>query len=242
VTRWVTRALVAGGGAAVLVLGAAANGFEPSLDRVHVSSASTTGAATGATLPKPGGLPLSVVVVKVLFAQSDNAVVVRVTNPSARSALTEAPIAIDLFDRTGKIVGTSAVVGADPLLEHVPYVAPGESALFVSDSIATSGVPRHARATATAIFAPVRSARLTVRAPRLRTSPFGSVADGTLVRSGPVGRRQVLIQAVVRRRGHLVAAGTTVATVPALGRARPFEIQLVGDAKGGKLRVWAPPG
>ena len=119
---------------------------------------------------------------------------------------------------------------------------PGASTLFVSDAIASSATPHAARVTATVRLSPAPRVQLAVRGAQLRSSPFGSVADGTLVVGSGGGRpRRVLIQAVVRRRGDVVAAGTRVARVPRRGRAVPFEIQLIGDPKGGELRVWAPP-
>jgi hypothetical protein len=240
--RWIPRAILLVAGVAVLVLGAAANGFEPSLRRVP-ASASAEQTSTESVLRTPGPA-LRVSQAKLLIDPRDNstAVIVRVTNPNSRRAVADAPIAIDLVDRAGTVVGTSTDAGTDPLLVHVPYIDPGESVLFVSDTTAASAKPAEARVKATAIFSAVRRVRLVVHALQLRTDAFGfSTAAGTIVSLAAPETRNVLIQAVVRRGGHIVAAGTTVARVPPRGRSRTFEIILIGDAKGGELRVWAPP-
>jgi len=232
--------LVAGVG--VLVLGAAANGFEPSLRRVHMST-STKLTPTESVRGSPGrALPVSLL--KVLVDPRDNstAVIIRVSNPSPLRAVVDAKIAIDLLDRAGTLVGTTADAGTDPLQVHVPYIGPGESVLFVDDTIAPRAKPAEARVKVLANSSAVRPVRISVRALHLRTDAFGFwSAVGTIVGSTALRTRNVLIQAVVRHGGHIVAAGTTVARVPSGGRSRRFEITLIGDAKGGELRVWAPP-
>ena len=75
------------------------------------------------------------------------------------------------------------------------------------------------------------------------TGPFGFWrATGTTRQLGPAAdaeRPRPGGRAIVAE--HIVAAGTTVVAIPPRGRATAFEIVLVGNAKGGELRVWAPP-
>jgi hypothetical protein len=240
-SRWISRTLVVVGSTAVLVLGAAAHGFHSSARR---ASASTATEPRSTKPPQRAlGPALRVSLVKLLVDPADNsaAVIVRVENPDARRPVVNAPIAIELLDRAGGIVGTNADAGTNPLLVHVPYIDAGESTVFVSDTIATSAAPSKVRASATANFSPTRRARLGVRPRGLRVTPFGWLADAALVNSRSTEPRMVLLQAVVRRMGKVVAAGTTILEIPPHGRPTNFEIALVGDAKGGVLRVWAPP-
>ena len=127
-------------------------------------------------------------------------------------------------------------------LVRVPYVPPGTSQLFVDDTIAASGPPARARVRATAAFALVRRPQLTVSDVRLRPGALGSVVTARLVGSGHLGPHEVLTQAVVRRHGRIVAAGTELVPVPLGGRAAVVDL-LVGDARGGTVAasVWAPP-
>jgi hypothetical protein len=225
-------------GATVLVLGAAAHGFEPTLGH-GVAFTATDRTSKGP--PPPHGLALRVSFVALLVDPADNsAVIVRVANPKPRRAITDAPIAIVLLDRTGKVVGTSAD-NTDPLLVHVPYVGPGERTLFVNDTIAASARPSKAHVSATATFSASQRARLAVLSPRLRKSPFGWVADGTIVSSDGLRRRAVLVQAVVHRVGQVVAAGTAKVETPSDSRPKRVEIPLLGNANGGTLRIWTPP-
>lgn len=141
------------------------------------------------------------------------------------------------------MVGTNEAAGTDSLLTHVPYLGPGETALFVSDQIPTDARPSRAHVTAWAHYSSVRRVRLAVRTPRLRMSPYGWSAAGSLLNWGGVDRpRRLLLQAVVHRGGQIVAAGTTNdVVIPPRGRSRAFQILLLGDATGGELSVWAPP-
>lgn len=226
-------------GATVLVLGAAAHGFEPTLGHAVASTATER---TSKGPPPAHGLALRVSFVALVVDPADNstAVIVRVANPKPRRAITDAPIVIVLLDRTGKVVGTSAD-NTDPLLVHVPYVGPGESTLFVNDTIATSARPYKAHVAATATFSASQRPRLAVLSRRLRKSPFGWVADGTIVSSDGLRRRHVLVQAVVHRVGHVVAAGTEEVETTSDSRPKRFEIPLIGNAKEGTLRIWTPP-
>jgi hypothetical protein len=75
-----------------------------------------------------------------------------------------------------------------------------------------------------------------VRSARLRHSAFGWIATATLQDRPAAGPpRNVLVEAVVRRNGRIVAAGTEIASVP---RDDVVDIFLTGDAAGGTPSVW----
>jgi hypothetical protein len=238
-SRWTSFAVLVSAVASVLVLGAATHGFAPTL--AHVSGAESTQVTPTKPVPPPRGPELRASVERLIVDAADNAVVVRLTNPNRHRAIVDAPIAIALLDSAGTVVGTNGAAGTDPLFIHVPYLGPGETALFVSDQIATDARPSRARVTARARFSGVRRARLALRATQLRMGPFGWIAAGSVVNSGRVDRsRRVLLQAVVHRAGRIVAAGTTIVVTPPR-RSTPFQILLLGNATGGRLSVWAPP-
>jgi hypothetical protein len=137
------------------------------------------------------------------------------------------------------VVGTSTAPGTDPLRVHVAYVGPGQSILFVTDTIAVGRAPSAARASATGTFSARRPASLAVRPARLRHGAFGWVATATLHGSAREPPRKVLVEAVVRRGGGIVAAGTAIASMPRPDRPANVDIFLTGDAEGGGLSVWA---
>ncbi|MDP9258687.1 MAG: hypothetical protein M3Q31_19365, partial [Actinomycetota bacterium] len=200
---------------------------------------STPTASSGPAPQTPGHrLRTSVVALFVDPADLSVAVVLRITNPDTRRAVTNALIATDLVDRAGILVGTSTAPGTDPLSVHVPYVGAGQSVLFVTDTIAVSAAPSTARISATGTFSARRPASLAVRSARLRHGAFGWVATATLDGSATAPPRKVLVEAVVRRDGRIIAAGTRTASVPQTDRPVDIDILLIGQAGGGELIVW----
>lgn len=237
------RALVAGAAAAiaavvVLALGAATHGFKPSLTEVPIST--STPVASSGPAPQVPGHRLRATLVALLVDPVDGsaAAVVRVANPDARRAITHALIATDLVDRAGSVVGSSAAAGTDPVLVHVDYVGPGQSVLFVSDTIAAGAAPSTARVSATGMFSARRPAHVAVSRPRLHRGAFGWVATATLHGSSTGPPRKVLVEAVVRRDRGIVAAGTAIAPAPRPDRPADVDIFLTGDAEGGEASVW----
>jgi len=237
------RSLVLGVAAAiaaalVLVLGAATHGFKPSLAEVPIST-STPAASSGPASQIPGHrLRTSVVALLPDPVDGSAAVVVRIANPDARRAITDALIATDLVDRAGAVVGRSSAAGTDPLRVHVAYVGPGQSVLFVTDTVAAASLPTGARVSASGAFSARRAVHLAVSSARLHRGAFGWVATATLHGSSTGPPRKVLVEAVARRGGTIVAAGTAIAPVPRRDRPAEVDIFLTGDAEGGDARVW----
>jgi hypothetical protein len=244
VSRKGPRSLVLGGAAAiaaavVLVLGAATHGFEPSLEEAPTST--STPATPSEPAPQTPGHRLPTSVVKLHFDSADNSVfvVLQITNPDARRAVIDALISTDLLDEAGGVVGTSTASGTDPLRVHLAYVGPGQSVLFVTDTIAVGRAPSAARASVTGTFSDRRPERLAVSSAWLRHGAFGWVATATLHGSATRPPHKVLVEAVVRRDGGIIAAGTAIASVPLPGRSADVDVFLTGDAGGGELSVWA---
>jgi hypothetical protein len=236
------RSLVLGAAAAiagvvVLVLGAATHGFKPSLAEISTSAPANSGEPPAPHIP---GHRLRASVVKLLVDRDDlsAAVVVRITNPDTRRPIAHALIVTDLVDRAGAVVGTSTAAGTDPLRVHVSYVGPGQSVLFVSDTIAIEATPSEARVSATGAFSAQRPAHRAVSPARLRHGAFGWVATATLDGSSTGPPRQVLVEAVVRNDRGIVAAGTAIAPAPRRDRPADVEIPLTGNAEGGAATVW----
>jgi hypothetical protein len=242
-SRKVPRPLVLGGATAiaagiVLLLGAATHGFKSSLAEIPASP-STPAASSEPAAQTPGHrLRTSVVALLPDPADGSAAVVVRIANPDPHRAITDALIATDLVDRAGRVVGTSRAAGTDPLRVHVAYVAPGQSVLFVIDTIATHAVPTAARVSASGAFSARRAAHLVVNSVRLHRGAFGWVASATLHGSSTEPPRNVLVEAVALRGRTIVAAGTASAPAPRSERQAEVDIFLTGDAEGGEARVW----
>ncbi len=83
---------------------------------------------------------------------------------------------------------------------------------------------------------------LTVADAKLSEDPAsGTVAEGTVANRSKVAQSGLVLYAVARRAGKIVAAGRAVLPEVAPGASAPFQASLVGDAHGASVQVSAPP-
>jgi hypothetical protein len=68
----------------------------------------------------------------------------------------------------------------------------------------------------------------------------GTEAEGNLVNHSPVAQQELVVYALARRAGRIVAAGRAVLAQAPAGTSSPFQIFFVGDPRGARLEVSAP--
>jgi hypothetical protein len=84
--------------------------------------------------------------------------------------------------------------------------------------------------------------KISIASSRLRDDPIdGPEAAGVVVNRSGVEQRKLVIFGVSRRGGQVVAAGRAV-----VGRLKPhkrarFQLFFIGDPRGGRLSITAPP-
>jgi hypothetical protein len=162
-------------------------------------------------------------------------------------ALEDVPIALAVEDAHGKALWRNDAPGLEPGLTHAALLAPGATVTWVNDQVLLDG---GARAAALGVRvgagdpAPPTAARLAidVQDARLEGDPASGVtAVARAVNRSDVAQRDLVIAAVARRGGRLVAAGR--ALVPQLkpnGRER-FQVFFIGDPRGAQLSFDAQP-
>jgi hypothetical protein len=170
------------------------------------------------------------------------AAVVTLHNRSSR-AQRDVPIAIAVRDAHGRLLFANDAPGLESALVSLPSIAGNATAVWVDDQLPVTGAPASVSAKIGA--APSLAGappRLAVGATRLAEDPAnGTVASGAVTNRSRTAQQGLVLFAVARRAGRIVAAGRAV--VPALppNASAPFQASLVGDAKGATLRVAAPP-
>ncbi len=88
----------------------------------------------------------------------------------------------------------------------------------------------------------VAAAQLDVQGAHLAEDPSGSLdAEGTIVNRSSTEQDELVIYAVARRGGRVVAAGRAVLASLRASASLPFQMFFVGDPKGAKLALSAPP-
>jgi hypothetical protein len=179
----------------------------------------------------------------VLLDSERAAAVVTLKNRSAR-AQREVPILITVKDVHGRTLFQNDEPGLERALVSIPSIPPHGSTVWVDDQVPANGGP--ASVTARVGQAPALAARLlpelTVAGAKLSEDPAsGTIAEGTVANRSKVAQSGLVLFALGRRAGKIVAAGRAVVPELAPGASAPFQASLVGDAHGAGVQVLAPP-
>jgi hypothetical protein len=174
--------------------------------------------------------------------QNGTAVVVTLRNTSA-TALRDAPIAIALTNVAGATLYQNNAPGLDATLTTVPLLEPGRETVWVDDQIPTSA------GTATKVSARVGEAQsagaatpqLSVQGTHAVEEPGSGAGEaGTVVNHSRVAQQKLVVYAVARRGGQVVAAGRAVLPEAPAGQSTPFQVYFIGNPQGAQLEVSAP--
>jgi hypothetical protein len=159
-----------------------------------------------------------------------------------RSKRTQAdlPIALAVADYRNDLPGL------EHSLTHVPLVPAGETALWVDDQVKASGAAGVGAGVGVKVG--TSTARVPGRLPKLvatglvlEPDPSGAFTRGRLRNDSAVEQRNVMVYAVAQRGGKVVAAGRAgIERLKAHGSAT-FKVFWIGDPKGAKVQVFAPP-
>ncbi len=185
---------------------------------------------------------IEVVDTTVLHSSERAAAVVALKNDSAH-AQREVPIAITVKDAHGKTLFQNNEPGLERALVSVPSIPAHGTVVWVDDQLPASGSPasvsaRVGQARAVAGQLP----ELTASGTKLSEDPAsGTIAEGTIANRSKVAQSGLVLFALARRAGKIVAAGRAVVPELAPGGSAPFQASLVGDAHGAGVQVSAPP-
>jgi hypothetical protein len=168
------------------------------------------------------------------------AAVVELRNASRR-ALVDVPIAIDVR-KGGKTVFANDTPGLEPSLTGVPVLAPGESIAWVHDQVFAPGPKLEAKVGATSAPAPAKLPEVEVGAPRIGgDSTSGIAVEGKVTNRSDLLQRKLVIYAVARRDGKVVAAGRGQVERLKPHAAAGYQIFFIGNPEGARIELAAPP-
>lgn len=178
----------------------------------------------------------------VLGADGSFAVAVPLSNRT-RKPLAKLPISVEVTDASGKRVFANDSPGLARGLADVPVLDAGEEIVWVNDQVLATGKPAKAIAIVGAPEAgKVRELpELVLSNQRLEDDAGTPVATASVENRSKIDQRQLVVFAVARRAGEIVAAGRAVVPRLRARRKRKFTIFLIGDPKGAKLELAAPP-
>ena len=181
---------------------------------------------------------------KVLLKGKDvNAVVVTLKNTSSKS-IADIPIAVNVRNRSGRLVATNTAPGSDHWLNHVPLIRAGQTVDWIDDQFDPDTTAASASVKVgigAVVNRPYADARL------FRTSFFEDPVSGTSLAgkaksSAPVTQERLVVFSVGRSGGRVVSAGRGVVERLAGGKASGFTVFFVGaNPKSVALKTIAPP-
>jgi hypothetical protein len=179
----------------------------------------------------------------LLHDQYGDAIVVEVRNES-KQALVNLPILIDLRDASGKSVYRNDLPGLDPALTHIPLLRPGETFDWVNDQLTPSGTPKSAKVKVGPPqgTAPKTLPEVEVGPPKIEDNPSGVLAHGEVTNKSQLDQLKLVVYAVARSGGKVVAAGRgQFKNLKAGGNPGDYNVFFIGDPSGAEVTVVAPP-
>ena len=182
---------------------------------------------------------VSVVSTTVLSDANGAAVVVVLRNDSNRD-LAEVPLLIDVLDAKGKSVYRNDVPGIEPALASIPLIPAGGEVAWVHDQVLATGKPASVKAKVGegVEFSGQRPA-VSVSDPKLESDPYtGVAAGGVVVNESGEDLERLLLYAVAREGGKIVAAGRgAIEPLKDKPKPVPYNIYFIGDPKGAEITV-----
>jgi hypothetical protein len=183
------------------------------------------------------------VATSVVRDENGTAVVVVLRNRGARP-VGHVPVAIDVRGPGDRSVYRNDLPGLDPsLVEATGLPASGEL-VWVDDQVTPTGTPKRveARIGADRGDAPRDLPRIELTQPRLMQDRVTGVeAVGRVTNRSDVEQRRLVVSCVARKGNEVVAAGRAIVNRLAPGKSASFHVFFIGDPRGARITVAAPP-
>ncbi|MDP9347302.1 MAG: hypothetical protein M3P44_16620 [Actinomycetota bacterium] len=155
------------------------------------------------------------------------------------------PVLIAVTDKRGKRVYANDAPGLEPSLVSLPYLRKGQRAFWVDNQIPAVGGASKVRATIGAArgAAPAKVPEFSITRVALGRDSSGALLKGYIANRSAVDQKRLVISCVARRGGRVVAAGRAIVDRLGPKGAKPqlFRIFFIGNPKGAKLTLFAPP-
>jgi hypothetical protein len=115
---------------------------------------------------------------------------------------------------------------------------------WVNDQVPVTGAAKSAKAVVgdSTAQTPAKLPHMTASTPSIAVDPVSGVeANGTIKNDSSVEQRALIVYAVARKGGRVVAAGR--GEIPRLkpGKSGTYHIFFIGNPRGGRVSVTAPP-
>jgi hypothetical protein len=179
---------------------------------------------------------IEIIATDLVRGREGDAAIVTLRNTS-NTTLSDVPVQIDVRNAHGASLYTNDVPGLSPTLASVALIPAHTVITWIDDQVQATGVPVSV------------SAKVGEGTPSSAGLPQLSVqgahvaegeSEGSVVNHSQVSQQELVVYAVARRAGKIVAAGRAVLPAASAGASTPFQIFFVGNPAGAQLEVSAP--
>ncbi len=187
---------------------------------------------------------VKVVSTTVLSDVNGSAIVLGLKNDSDQT-LTDVPVEVNVLDAKGRTVYTNTTPGLEPALVSMPILKPQEVSYWVNDQVLATGKPKSVKAEVGQSGSTLSGdlPEIEVGPPKLEKDPVsGLEVRGTVVNRTGTDQGKLLLYAVARKDGRIVAAGRG-----AIDHLKPgtkplhYTIFFIGDPEGAEVDVRSFP-
>jgi len=176
-----------------------------------------------------------------LHSSEGAAAVVVVRNVSPR-ALRDVPIAITVKNAGGGTLFQNNAPGLESALVAVPSLPAHGELSWVDDQLPATGQPAGVSALLGQAPTAAGAPQIAIQGVHMIEDPSRGIGTGAKVSNhSRVAQQNLVVFAIGRRGGRIVAAGRAVVADLAAGASTPFQLFYVGDPRGAQLQISAPP-
>jgi hypothetical protein len=179
---------------------------------------------------------IEIVSTELVRGREGDAAIVTLRNTS-NTTLSDVPVQIHVRSAGGASLYTNDITGLSPTLASVALIPAHAVLTWIDDQVQASGVPVSVSAKV-GEGTPSNAAvpELSVQGAHLAEGE----TEGNVVNHSQVSQQELVVNALARRAGKIVAAGRAVLPAASAGAATPFQIFFVGSPTGAQLEVSAP--
>lgn len=188
---------------------------------------------TGLSIARPSTV-VKILAKSVVHSSQGTAIVLTLRNDSSH-ALGEVPIAVALKGANGASVYSNSTPGLAKTLTSVALLPAHAELTWIDDQAQGEGTI----SAEVGEGKPVTGALPTMTVHEAQLSE-GS-AEGSVSNGSQTAQSELVVYAVARRAGRIVAAGRAVLASLGAGASSPFQIFFIGETNGATLQASAPP-
>ncbi len=174
----------------------------------------------------------------------DQAVAVVELRNTSSKALADVPIALNVLGKGGRSVFKNDDPGIEPSLTHAPLLPAHGELVWVNDQVTPDDPPKRvkARVGVASATVPDKVPAIGLTSEGISIDPVdGPEVNGRVTNRSKVEQRKLVVFAVARKGSKVVAAGRGQINRLKSGKSAPFHVFFIGNPRGARLSLAAPP-